>query len=413
MSNILFVDDDKNVLNGLRRRLRSTCPEWNTSFASSGAEALSLCDKSSFDVVVSDMRMPGMDGAELLERIQKINPDTVRIILSGYSDDEAILRTVGPAQRYLAKPCDDKVLIETIRRTLEMRALLNKPDIRTIVGNIDALASPPDTYMRLIDALEDPKAGNDKIAGIVSSDIALTAEVLKLTNSGYFALPTKITSISHAVRMIGTDTLKSLTLFVGLFKSFEGPSTVGDLIMTLCRRSQQIGVAAALIAEKEQLDRDTCRLLPAIGMLSHIGSLILYLYYYKEMEQVIARVETEKISILEAEKDQFGAAHPEIGAYLLGLWGFPDTVIQTVAHHHTPADLPHTEMIGLSALYVAQHLAREIAIQDRNNTPTNETTIDVSYLAQIGKSDHIEAWHKIVQAVLDSYNGDKPREEKA
>ena len=241
MNDILFVDDDMNILSGLRRRARGRHPEWNISFATSGAEALSLCDQKTFDVVVSDMRMPGMDGAELLHQLQENSPDTARIILSGYSEDEAILRTVGPAQRYLAKPCDDEVLFEAIAQMFKMRTLLLKPDIRSIIGGIDALASPPDTYTRLVNALEDPKAGNDKVTAIVSSDIALTAEILKVTNSAYFALPSKITSISHAVRMIGTDTLKSLAIFVGLFKSFDGPPVVTRRIKTLCERSQQIG----------------------------------------------------------------------------------------------------------------------------------------------------------------------------
>lgn len=400
MSNILFVDDDKNVLSGLRRRIRSTCPDWNMSFAESGQEALSLCDAQAFDVVVTDMKMPGMDGAALLSAIKERNPDTARIILSGYSDDEAILRTVGPAQKYLAKPCDDEVLVGAIRKILEIRDIIDSPAIRNLIGNIEALASPPDTYMKLLETLDDPKAGTEKVEAIVSADIALTAEVLKLTNSAYFALPSKITSVSHAVRMLGTDTLKSLALFVGLFKSFDGPSIVGKRISTLCRRSQQIGVAASLIAEREQLDRAICKLLPAIGMLSHIGSLILYLHHYKEMEQVISEVEKEDYTIIEAEKHHFDAAHPEIGAYLLGLWGFPDSVVQAVAHHHAPSRYPHSEMIGLSALYIAQHLMRELARNPRKDGSEYASEIDFAYLDQIGKRDRFDAWCNIVEKVL-------------
>ena len=403
MNDILFVDDDMNILSGLRRRARGQHPEWNISFATSGAEALSLCDQKTFDVVVSDMRMPGMDGAELLHQLQENSPDTARIILSGYSEDEAILRTVGPAQRYLAKPCDDEVLFEAIAQMFKMRTLLLKPDIRSIIGGIDALASPPDTYTRLVNALEDPKAGNDKVTAIVSSDIALTAEILKVTNSAYFALPSKITSISHAVRMIGTDTLKSLAIFVGLFKSFDGPPVVTRRIKTLCERSQQIGVAAALIGEHEKLSKATCQLLPSIGMMSHIGSLILYLYYHERMETVIARVEQEDISIVEAERDEFGAAHPEIGAYLLGLWGFPEQVIQAVACHHNPADFAQTEMTELTALYAAQHITREMGGRASAQESEEQSTIDMSYLEQIGKADSVEAWRKIVATVLESY----------
>lgn len=417
MSNILFVDDDVNILSGLRRRARRVHPEWNISFVTSGAQALSLCDEQSFDVVVSDMRMPGMDGADLLHQLQDKIPDTARIILSGYSEDDAILRTVGPAQRYLSKPCDDEVLFEALEQMLGIRSLLAKADIRSIVGGIDALASPPDTYTRLVQAFDDPKTGNDQIVAIVSSDIALTAEVLKMTNSAYFALPNKITSISHAVRMIGADTLKSLAIFIGLFKSFDGPDAVVGRMKTLCRRSQQMGIAAALIGEYEKLGKDACQLLPSVGMMSHIGSLILYLYYHARMDKVIARVEKEGISIVEAERDEFGAAHPEIGAYLLGLWGFPESLTNAVAHHHDPVAFNQTEMNELTALYAAQHLTRELSAQHRPqdgagdgdaDTPDApnakpESTIDIAYLEKIGKADSLPAWRKIVATVLKSY----------
>ncbi|MDP2699897.1 response regulator [Thalassospira sp.] len=403
MNKVLFVDDNTNVLNGLRRRLRAACPSWTTSFAASGAEALALCEQNSFDVVVTDMRMPGMDGAELLGHVRKYIPDAARIILSGFSEDEAILRTVGPAHQYLAKPCDDELLIETIQHTLELRKILTTPKLRMLIGNIEALASPPDTYTRLVQALEDPRVGQERITAIVSSDIALTAEVLKLTNSAYFSLPAKVTTISHAVRMIGTETLKSLALFVGIFRTFEGSIGTNLQIKNLCQRSQQIGVSAALIAEKEKLDKSTCQILPAIGMLSHVGSLVLYLNYSKQMEEAVALIEREKITIIEAEQQQFGAAHPEIGAYLLGLWGFPEQVVQTVTYHHRPFDFPHNDMTGLTAIYAAQLLSREVAKQGYDVEGDIETKIDIPYLTRIGKVDRIPVWRDIVATVLKSY----------
>ncbi|MFH1805689.1 MAG: response regulator [Pseudomonadota bacterium] len=401
MNNILFVDDDSNILSGLRRRMRSLRPEWQTTFAGSGVEALQRCAETSFDVVVTDMRMPGMDGSTLLQQIQKSHPHAARIILSGFAEDEAVLRTVGPAHQYLAKPCEDDFLVKTIEHALELRGLLTKPELRSLVAKIDTLASPPDTYSRLLNALEDPKAGNDKIASIVSSDIALTAEVLKMTNSAYFSIAMKVTSVSHAVRMIGTETLKSLALFIGLFRSFEGSKKLTGQLTLLCNRSQQIGVTAALIAEKEGLDKRVCQMIPSTGMLSHIGSLVLYLSRPAEMEKVIAQVEQEGIPIIDAELAEFGAAHPEIGAYLLGLWGFPDPVVQAVAYHHRPMDVPHLEMTALTAIYAAQHLAKDVALQQAGKTP--QTQIDMDYLASIGKANNIETWREIAATVHEKY----------
>jgi HD-like signal output (HDOD) protein/CheY-like chemotaxis protein len=402
MSVILFVDDDKNILDGLRRRFRSVRSGWELHFAHDAESALARAAEMEPDVVISDMRMPGTDGAALLTIMQEKHPHSARIILSGFAEEEAILRTVGPAHQYLAKPCDDQMLIETIENALDLRHLLTNPELRRLVGGIDALASPPTTYTSLVKALENPLVSNEQLTAIVASDIALTAEILKLTNSAYFAISQKITSISQAIRMIGVDTIKALALFIGLFRSFEGPKSAVTRMMQLCQRSQQLGVVATLIAEQEKLPKEVISVMAAVGMLSHTGSLILYAYRGDEMDDVITRVETEDIPIYVAECEQFGAAHPEIGAYLLGLWGFPSAMVQTVAYHHRPQDTPHTEMNALSAIYIAQHLAREVAIESRTGKAP-ESRIDPDYLDRIGKADRLPVWRETARLVEQKY----------
>lgn len=402
MHHILFVDDDANILSGLRRRLRGLRPEWDLHFAANGAEAIELANNHSFDVIVSDIQMPEMDGVTLLETLQETHPDAVRIILTGHADNASYLRTIGPAHQFLSKPCENDVLIGSIENALGLRQLLQSPELRSLVADSKSLASPPDTYMRLEDAFSDPNYSLDSISQIVESDIALTTEVLKLTNSSYFAVTQNVSSVAHAVRMLGMETLKALALFVGLYRGFEGPASQAANLKRLCHRSQQIGVTAALIAEFEHLPREICQAVPSIGMLSHIGTLILYTNKPDEMEAVTKRVEQEGISIIEAETEQFGAAHPEIGAYLLGLWGFAAPIIQAVAYHHRPMDLPHREMSALTTIYIAQHLARELGEHD--NGKTVESHIDMEYLSALGKDHKLEEWTNIARIVATRYH---------
>lgn len=401
MHHILFVDDDTNILSGLRRRLRVTCPQWNLYFANSGDEAIRLAQSNDFDVIVSDIQMPGMDGVTLLETLQKTHPDAVRIILTGHTDNASYLRTIGPAHQFLSKPCDNQTLIESIDNALGLRQLLQSPELRTLVAASKSLASPPETYTRLETAFSEPNYSLETISEIVESDIALTTEVLKLTNSSYFAVTQHVSSVSHAVRMLGMETLKALALFVGLYRGFSGPASQAANLKRLCHRSQQIGVTAALIAEYEHLPRQICHAVPSIGMLSHIGTLILCANRPDDMQAVVERVEKEGISIDQAETEQFGAGHAEIGAYLLGLWGFPAPVIQAVAYHHRPMDLPHREMTALTAIYVAQHLTREIA--DREAGHETESNIDTQYLSHIGKDGHLDEWANIAAVVSEKY----------
>ena len=101
---ILFVDDEENVLSGIKRILRSKRGAWTMEFASTGASGLDKLSKMRADVVISDMRMPHMDGAEFLSKVRDLHPETARIILSGFSEHEPALRASGPSHRYLAKP---------------------------------------------------------------------------------------------------------------------------------------------------------------------------------------------------------------------------------------------------------------------------------------------------------------------
>ncbi|GAF98860.1 unnamed protein product, partial [marine sediment metagenome] len=125
MKRILFVDDETNVLDGLRRMLRPMQREWEMAFAPGGEEALAALAEKHFDVVVSDMRMPGMDGDQLLTEVMGRYPETVRIVLSGHSEKEMILRSVGPTHQYLAKPCDPELLKRVIARAYALRGVLS------------------------------------------------------------------------------------------------------------------------------------------------------------------------------------------------------------------------------------------------------------------------------------------------
>src|SRR5271166_7105540 len=106
MKRILFVDDEVKILDGIQRMLRADRFRWDMHFVLGGEAALQACEASSFDVVISDMRMPGMDGATLLGHIRDRFPNTARIILSGYSEVALVARSVHVAHRFLTKPCN-------------------------------------------------------------------------------------------------------------------------------------------------------------------------------------------------------------------------------------------------------------------------------------------------------------------
>ena len=241
---ILFVDDDMNVLRGLRRMLRAQREVWDTAYAESAAAALQEMERRPYDVVVTDMRMPEMDGAELLNIVRKRYPGSVRVILSGYAEEESVLRTVGPAHRYLTKPCDHEVLFETIDRALSLRSLLSNDTMREFVSSLRSLPSPPEIMVELLEELRSKSATTNSIAQILGRDVAMTAETMKLVNSAFFALPTRVTDLGQAVRLLGIDTIRALTLIAGIYSQFSGDERAAKIIWRLGERSLGIGVVA-------------------------------------------------------------------------------------------------------------------------------------------------------------------------
>lgn len=116
---ILFVDDEPAILAGLRDMFRKDRARWEMVFALGGQRALDEFRKERFDVVVSDMRMPGVDGATLLQAVNDQSPTTVRIMLTGYADDDALARVRPVLHQLLSKPCSAASLRDAIERNID------------------------------------------------------------------------------------------------------------------------------------------------------------------------------------------------------------------------------------------------------------------------------------------------------
>lgn len=131
MIKILFVDDEPNILSGLQRLLRPMRRDWEMTFANGPDEALKILAETPIDVIVSDMKMPGMDGAQLLEKVAELYPNIMRIILSGYSEKEMTVRASGNVHQYLMKPCDTDILKSAVSTVGALQSLINKQETNT------------------------------------------------------------------------------------------------------------------------------------------------------------------------------------------------------------------------------------------------------------------------------------------
>jgi len=364
---ILFVDDESKILDGIRRMLRENREHWDMQFAVGGEAALQAFEQAPFDVVVSDMRMPGMDGAALLGHIRDRYPSTARIVLSGYSDGGMATRAIPVAHRFLAKPCDGVELQATIERVCILQDLLSSAELRKIVGTIGELPSLSGTYHSLVEALKDPNISIQDVAKIIEMDMGMSAKVLQLVNSAFFGLAQTVTSLKSAAAYLGIETLKNLALATETFRVFVPD---GRIPPSVCESLQRHAHQTAMIARKMPVPAKMLDVTVISALLHDVGRLILASKMPEKYCAVMARAQERGCEEFDAEEELLGLSHAELGAYLLGLWGFHPLAVEAIAHHHRPTRIPHSGFDSSIALYVADVLNREMESHPEDLTGT-------------------------------------------
>lgn len=351
----LFVDDEQNVLDGLRRMLRPLRNQYDIQFASGGRQALELMAGERFDVIISDMRMPGMDGAELLEKVQKQYPHTIRIMLTGQADENSILRTIGVVHQFLAKPCDPERLKTILAQVGALQDILSDGNLKDLISQIGTLPSLPSTYARLQKAIASPEVEINEVGRIIERDIAMTAKVLQLVNSAFFGIYTKVDSPLKAVKLLGLDTIKVLVLGLEIFSQIKIPKDIFPVEL-LWTRSLAVGKIAKAIAARESEDKDLISNAFLAGILHDIGKLVLISHLPARYRRVIDLARDKNITLPEAEQAVFGAWQGAVGAYLIGLWGFAQPIIEALGFHAMLDRYPATALTPALAVHVANIL---------------------------------------------------------
>jgi HD-like signal output (HDOD) protein/CheY-like chemotaxis protein len=400
---LLFVDDEPRVLDGIRRMLHSTRNEWDISFAGSGQEALDAAAAEPFDVIVSDMRMPGMDGSALLNEVRKRYPQTARIALSGQTKKEDILRAVGPVHQFLSKPCDAETLTATISQALALRDLLGDDRLRALLSQMNSLPVLPSLYDELLEELESPDASVKAVERIVSQDIGMSAKVLQLVNSAFFGVRQHVSSPSQAVALLGLDTVKALVLSINVFSEFQGMRAQGLSLDALWRHSVNVAGFAKTIARAEKAGSKTADHAFVAGLLHDVGKLVFATKLPAEYAETLALAAKNGNTLYEAERERFGATHAELGAYLLGLWGFSDPIVEAIAFHHRPDKSPVREFTTLTAVHVANVLEHEMNPQGSSGAAS---LLDKVYIADLGLTERLSEWKDVCRETLEEDTGE-------
>ena len=390
---VIFVDDEPNILSGLRRILRPQRKEWDMVFEEGGEAALAVLQESPCDVVVSDMKMPGMDGAEFLSRVKEDYPSSIRIALSGETDSHMIYRCVQHAHQYLAKPCDVDSLVSAVKRAFNLRELMHDEKLEAIVAEMTSLPSRPEQYDKIMQELQSEDPSLQKVGDIIETDVAMTAKILQLVNSAFFGLARHLSSPSEAAMYLGVDVLASLVLTNGVFEQFNNDQVDGKALQSIWDHSSSVGVFAKEIALKYSDDKMIADYALMGGLLAEVGKLVFASNFPDKFSAVYEQSSKTDTPDYEIEESVIGHHHMDVGAYLVGLWGLPNPVVECVAYHHDPGHCAEPGFTALSAV----HLANAI-VASHGTEPLSQ--LDEAYVEQIGMSSKLPELLKLYEEFL-------------
>jgi CheY-like chemotaxis protein len=341
---LIFVDDEERVLSGVARSLFALGVTWDVTFATSGEQALAQLELAPADAVISDLRMPGMDGRALLREVRTRWPRTFRILLSGGGDHFAT-SPLDEVHQFLVKPCDGITIVDAIERLHSLRSLLQTPALRGIVEYAGLLPAPQ-VYRKLMRCIASP-APNESAAVILAGHPTLLRNVVA---SPLFLRGEDADSILRA-------DFDRLLLTVLALEVFAGTQ--------LSRRAMM----SALLAERVAVGRPFVRDAMTAALLCAVGTLM------PDIEASCRRAD------LRGE----GTYTPvEAGAYLINAWRFPMPIVEAVAFHREPWRVHPRQFGVVSVAYVASCLARNIE-------PSGE------YLKRCGVFGELTAWKRLAE----------------
>ena len=401
--NILFVDDNEHVISGIQRQLRPFRDQWNLFFATSGSKALELMQQQPVDLIVSDMLMPEMRGDELLKKVSTLYPGTVRMILSGYADEETLKSGLEVAHQYLSKPCTPDTLREAISQIFKIQNCVSNPRIIDGIGNPNNLPSLPKIYQELTRAIADEETSVEDLAKIFAQDMVLSAKLLQLVNSPYFGLNRTVSNLPEAIKLIGIRKLNNLVLSVHIKNAFPVKNPEMEKYMQYiwqdAGRTAELAKQIAL-SENQQEDRPDQAYLG--GLLHNMGLLIFLSRGGDQLQNMMQQVKDTDKPMEELEMTYFGFTRSEAAAYLLSLWKIPPRIIESILLQNTPNETDYAGVNALTAVHVAACLLKPSVIEGYDRL--FDRTLDMDYLQRLNKVECLPKWQVLADKVIAQFS---------
>ncbi len=263
--------------------------------------------------------------------------------------------------------------------------------IEELVKGVQDLVPLPKAYIRIQELVNDPDSSLDDVTKVIVNDAALTSRILRIANSAYMALASKVDTVARAVQVLGLNQVHDLALAgaaVGSLTKIKTPSlNIGDF----WRRSVYCAVVARIICKQQKISSPE-RLFVS-GLLHDTGHLLLAYRQPERYAEMRTESITTKMSMATIEQNELGFTYAELGAALLNNWQLPETIIAPVQHHVLDvAAMPIEQRAETAILHVSAVIARAAMWRSEADEPVPE--FDPAALQQYDIDD------KIIESIM-------------
>ncbi|HCC08154.1 MAG TPA: response regulator [Clostridiales bacterium] len=390
MKKILFVDDEEQILVSIVRLFRTT--QYEVFTASDGEKALDILKIEKMDIIISDMRMPFMDGYELLSKVKELYPKIIRVVLSGYADEKLIFNAIQKniAKLFIIKPWDNEELLNVVKQIFETENAINNSNLLMHINNIEELPTINANYQRIISLIQND-ADIDDITHEIEKDQAIALKVLHIANSAYYGIRTG--SVKQAVSYLGFQNINNLIVSTSIIDTLNNSGVSKTNCDVLWKHAFVTNKIVNFIFSRF-LSKKLSELSNTAGLLHDVGKIFLYKCFGEKYESLDRKSKKEDLDIFELEKVILGITHEEAGGYLLKWWELPHSIVEAAFFHHRPTDERVIDKELVCAVHIADKYSWDI-INGKYSHCFNEEAF--TYL----KIDRIKFEEELKKLIID------------
>ena len=331
-------------------------------------------------------------------------PGVIRVMLNDRLQAHQVAKASELCHRSMLFSSGIRELMYEVSQCFRTSNAANKPVVRDYVGGIKRLPSMPAIYIELNDALASDATGAAEIAAIVEQDPAMSAKILQLVNSAFFALSSHVFKIKDAVVILGVRQIRDLFLVSRLFDHYpQDKNWTSFSFENLFDRCMVVGRFARAICREQRVAADIADKAFLAALLQDLGMLVIATRDAEKYSEVMREAAGMNQPLYAIEKLRLGVNHMEVGACILGLWNLPPEVTEAVLYHSHPNSTAGEKFTPLTAVHIADSILPDVV---NVNDCRISSRISESYLKKLGLQDKLSHWQEMSEEfALQLYSG--------